>query len=388
MHFVNELSLYKKVDRQWEDKFAKEGAKAGDTIRLREPVNFNIREGQDFDEQALQDRVIEFSVDQQIGVDFAYSSAEKTLSLDRVSERYLQPAARRIANEIDSRIARVMAQECTLYSGTPGTAPTSVSTFQTAATRLLQVGVPKGKRHAVVTPAVMQAVVTDLRGLIEPGGTIAKQNKDGFMYDAFGMKWDIDQNLYTHTTGALTGAGLVKGAGQSGASIITDDWTSGQPVAKKGDKLQFPGAYAVNPITGATLDHLRIFTVTADISATGTEATIPIAPAIVLTGPYKNVSAAPDDDGAIQGYGHISSYVNKVSPSCLVFHPSACAVAIVGLDRPEGGANSSYMSDEDAGVSMRVVKQYDIDKDKNKIRFDVLFGIKVQLRDFCCVVPA
>lgn len=390
MHFVNNLSLFKKVDRQWEDKFAKEGAKAGDSISLREPVNFDVREGEAFSEQALQDRIITFSVDQRIGIDFAYSSAEKTLNLDRVAERYLEPAGRRLANEVDLRIARTMARECTLYTGTPGTAITSVSTFQTACTRLLQLGVPKGLRHAVVTPATMQAVVTDLRGLIEPGSTVAKQNKDGFMYNAFGMKWDIDQNLYVHTTGANTGSGLVKGANQSGASLLTDDFTNSSAAFKQGDKLQLPGAYAVNPITGAQLDHLRIFTVTADVTADGSgNATVPIAPAIVLSGPYKNVSAAPDDDGAIQLYGASgSTNAAKTSPANLVFHPGACAVAVIGLAAPEAGASSKYMSDEDAGVSMRVVRQYDINTDKNKVRFDIMFGIKVQLKDFCCVVAA
>ena len=390
MHFRNELSLFTKVDRQWEDKFAKEGAKVGDAISIREPVNFDIREGEAFSAQALIDRVITLTVDQRIGVDFTYSTAEKTLNLDRVSERYLQPAARRLANEVDLRIARAMSQFATLSFGTPGTAPTSVSSYQSALTRLQDLGVPKGKRHAVVTPAQMQAIVTDLRGLIEPGGTIAKQNLNGAMYRAFGADWDISQNLDTHITGAVTGSGLVKGASQSGASILTDDWTASTTgILKKGDKINFTTVYAVNPITGATLGWLRTFTVTADVdSDSNGDATVPISPAIVLTGPYKNVSNAPANDSDIQLYAHASTYASKTSPTNLVFHPSACAVAVVGLAMPDGGAKGRYMADEDAGLSMRFVQQYDIDTDKNKCRFDILFGIKMQLPDWCCVVPA
>ena len=390
MHFRNELELYPKCDKQWEDKFAKEGAKVGDTIAIRQPVNFDIREGEQFSPQALIDRTINFTVDQRIGVDFTYSTAEKTLNLDRVSERYLQPAARRLANEVDLRIARAMSHFGTLSFGTPGTAPTSVSSFQSAMTRMADLGVPKGKRHIVVTPAVMQAIVTDLRGLIEPGGTIAKQNLNGAMYNAFGGLWDQSQNLDTHITGAVTGSGLVKGANQSGASILTDDWTASTVgILKKGDKINFTTSYAVNPITGATLGWLRTFTVTADVdSDSNGDATVPIDPPIVLTGPYKNVSNAPANDTDIQLYAHASTYASKTSPTNLVFHPAACACAVIGLAMPDGGAKGRYMADEDAGISMRFVQQYDIDTDKNKCRFDVLLGIKVQLPDFICVVPA
>lgn len=390
MHVVNNLTVFPKCDRQWEDKFGREGGKVGDSIRIRKPVNFDIREGMLFSAQALQDPYLTFSVDQHFGVDFEYDVIEKTLSLDRMSERYLQPMGRRIANEVDVRINRTAARGATNFFGTPGTNPTTVATYQSAMAQLLNLGVPKGFRDIIQTPDSQQAIVTDLRGLIEPGGTIAKQNLNGAMFRAFGANWDYDQNLYVHTTGAATGSGLVHGANQSGATIATDDWTvSTVGILKNGDKLNFPGCYAVNPVTGAQLGFLRTFTVTADCDSDGAgEAIVPIDPAIILTGPYKNVSASPDNDGGVQLFGHVSSYASKVSPMQLVIgDKAAIAVSVVGLEKPTGGVDASYKADDQLGISMLMSRQFDINTFKTKVRADVLIGVKVVLPDFLSVVP-
>lgn len=391
MHVVNHLSVFPKCDRQWEDKFGVEGAKVGDSIRIRKPVNFDIRDGAARSAQPLQDPYLNFGVDQLFGVDFDYDVVEKTLSLDKMSERYLQPAARRIANEVDVRINRTAARQATNFFGTPGTNPTSVATYQSAMSQLRNLGVPKdGFMDMVQTVDAQQAIVTDLRGLIEPGGTIAKQNLNAAMFRAFGLNWDYDQNLYVHTTGAATGSGLVKGANQSGASIITDDWTvSTVGILKNGDKLNFPGCYAVNTVTGAQLGFLRTFTVTADQDSDGAgECTVPIDPPIVLTGPYKNVSASPDNDGGVQLFGHVSTYASKVTPmQLLIGNRAAIAVAVVGLEKPTGGVDASYKSDDQAGISILFSRQFDIDTFKTKCRFDVLIGVKVVLPDFLSVVP-
>lgn len=391
MHVVNHLSVFPKCDRQWEDKFGVEGAKVGDSIRIRKPVNFDIREGMLFSAQPLQDPYLNFGVDQHFGVDFEYDVIEKTLSLDRISERYLQPLGRRIANEVDVRVNRTAARGATNFFGTPGTNPTSVATYQSAMSQLKNLGVPKsGFPDIVQTPDAQQAVVTDLRGLIEPGGTIAKQNLNGAMYRAFGANWDYDQNLYVHTTGAATGSGLISAANQSGASVTTDDWTASTAgILKNGDKLNFPGCYAVNPVTGAPLGFLRTFTVTADVDSDGAgAATVPIDPAIVLTGPYKNVSASPDNDGGVQLFGHVSTYASKVTPMQLVIGDrKAIAVAVVGLEKPTGGVDASYKSDDQAGISILMTRQFDINTFKTKVRADVLIGIKVVLPDMLSVVP-
>jgi len=390
MHFVNECSVFKTVRHEWDEKFAQDGAKVGDSLRIRKALNATIRTGASVDLQDLDDDYVTLTLQAQIGSDFSYSSREKTLSLDRISERYLLPRMRRIANEVDRLICEAMAQQATNFVGAPGTIPTALTTYQDAQTRLLNLGVPKGPLKVITTPNGNQNVVNDLRGLIEAGPRIARQYDTGRMKRAVGMDWDMDQNLYRHTVGALGSVPLVTTAGQTGASILADG--AGGAVTNYlllGDKITFAGVNAVNRITGESTGQLRQFTVTANVtSAGGGTFTIPIDPPITTSGPDQTVTAAPAENAIILVWGHASSYAAVEFPTQLVFHPESCAVALVGLERPEAGEKSSYKVDEDAGISIRFVKQYEARTDLTICRFDCLFGIVVQIPDWICVVAS
>ena len=58
-----------------------------------------------------------------------------------------------------------------------------------------------------------------------------------------------------------------------------------------------------------------------------------------------------------------------------MFHPNAFALVTVPMEMPANvwGARET---DADAGISIRVVKQYDIDADEEIIRLDILYGVK------------
>ena len=62
-------------------------------------------------------------------------------------------------------------------------------------------------------------------------------------------------------------------------------------------------------------------------------------------------------------------------PQNLIFHPNAFAFVTVPIEMPSGvwGARET---DPEAGLSIRVVKQFDITNDKEVIRLDVLSGVK------------
>lgn len=387
MHAVNELSIFKLVRHEWDDKFAHDGAKIGDTLRLRKANNATVRTGPNVDLQDLEDDSVTLTLETQIGSDFSYTSRERTLSLDRISERYIQPRMRRLANEIDLRIARAMALAATNFVGTPLTVPTALGTYMDAQSRLLNQGVPKDPLKIVQTPLGNQNVITDLRGLVESGKKIAQQYDTGRMRRAVGMDWDIDQNLYRHTVGALGSTPLVNAAGQTGASIVGDG--AGGAVSgyfKRGDKITYAGVGAVNWVTGESTGQLRQFTLTADVdSDAGGNFAMPIDPPIILSGSKKTVTAAPAENAAILTWGAVSSTAGDEFPTQLVFHPESCAVALVGLDKPGGATDCSYKTDPDLGISMRVWRDSEIRGDLTIVRIDMMFGIVVQIPDWICV---
>ena len=62
------------------------------------------------------------------------------------------------------------------------------------------------------------------------------------------------------------------------------------------------------------------------------------------------------------------------SPQNLFFHKNAFALVTVPLVMPDGVAFKAQENYD--GLSMRVVKDYDITNDKEIIRLDVLYGVK------------
>ena len=58
----------------------------------------------------------------------------------------------------------------------------------------------------------------------------------------------------------------------------------------------------------------------------------------------------------------------------LAFHRNAFGLVMVPLELPDGASFKARQTDEN--ISIRVVKAYDIDNDKDIIRLDILYGVK------------
>ena len=130
-----------------------------------------------------------------------------------------------------------------------------------------------------------------------------------------------------------------------------------------------PGAIVFTPRRRKDTGVAQQFVVTADSGASATS--ISISPAIVTSGGKQNVTASPTDGGAITkvGGGNGASWQEVLS-----FHKDAFAFATADLEMPEGVDFSAREVMD--GISMRVVRQYDIVNDKFPCRIDVLYGYK------------
>ena len=90
--------------RSYNDEFReKGGAKIGNTILQRLPHRAVVRRGQAWTPQALLDRTVPVTLSYQSGWDFAWSSARATTELDKVRERYVNPAADALASDSDAQ---------------------------------------------------------------------------------------------------------------------------------------------------------------------------------------------------------------------------------------------------------------------------------------------
>jgi P22 coat protein - gene protein 5 len=378
----NALTFTKLVNRSYEDRFGRAGAKIGDTVNVRKPPKYVGRTGANISLEDTTETSVPVQLNKQFGVDISFSSQEMLLSVDDFGKRYLLPAVARIANEIDK-------DGCALYTdvysaaGTPATVPNTLMTYLDAGVRLDDEACPRDGQRSVVVGAQMQATIVDaLKGLFQASAEIGKQYRGGQMGTTAGFDWYMDQNVRTHTVGPLGGTPLVNGAAQSGASLVTDGWTaSAASRLKKGDTFTIANVYGVNPISGDSTGVLRRFVVTADVSSDGSgNATIPISPSITATGAFKTVSAAPADNAAITVLGA----ANAVSPVGLAFHPDAFTLACADLPVPDGVDMASRKSDKQLGLSIRLIRQYAISTDTWPCRLDVLYGWKTIRPELAC----
>lgn len=387
MYFVNSLRGVGQFNREYKDEFVHDGAKVGDTVRIRLPQQYEVTEGEALTEQNLLDRTVNLIINRRRHVGLGWTTAQQTLELDAIRERYIKPAAETLAAHYD-RLALADVYKAVYNSvGTLGTTPNAVLTYSQARVKILDLAGPDEGLVAVLDPLANATIAAQTSTVFHPQRQIAENWTRGqFASDQLGIaKWFQDQNIPRFTSGSATSAStpLVNGASQTGSSIVTDGWGSGATSLKKGDIVTFAGVRWVNPVSKEDVGRLAQFVLTADVSDSSGAITLSISPSIVTSGALQNVSGAPADNATITYWAMSAggTQAATVSPQNLVFHPEAFATVMVDLAMPEGGADASRVNSKQLNVAMRMVKQFDIRTDKNLSRLDILFGsVAVQER--------
>lgn len=377
----NNLVMGKKVYRDYSREFVK----VGDTISVRRPVKFTAQDGAVAINQDVTEGKFSLAMDKRKHVSWSFSTQDLTLSIEEYNERYIKPACIALANQIDYDLTGLYNKVWN-WVGTPTSPVDSFADFAKAPRRLDEGAVPQDNRHAVLSPA-------DAWGLVGSQTSLYMQDVARGAYRAgdigmvAGVSTAMDQNIRMHTNGAAAGGGLVNGANQNVTyatskdtntqTLITDDWTS-NTTFKAGDVFTIDNVYAVNPVSKQSTGVLQQFVIQSDITATGTDCTLTIAPAIITSGPYQTVDSAPANDAAITMMGTGSAQYAQN----LVFHKNAFALVMADLEMPDGATFKARESQN--GFSIRVIKYYDGEMDEDKIRLDVLYGTKAIYPDLAC----
>jgi hypothetical protein len=377
----NELVMANAVYRGYEDEFSKKinGYTVGDTITVRKPTDFTVRNTITASAQDVTEAKLSIQVNQIAGVDFAFTSQQLTLNIGELSERVIRPAMIQIANQIDQQVMSLY-KDIPQWVGTPGTLVQSFAGFAKGAQNMDQRSVPMGGRSAVLAPADFWALAGSQTALFSQAIN-NKSYREGEIGKIGGIDTFMSQNAPTFTTGPMGGTPLINGAAQNttydttGANtqtLITDGWTAAAAArVVAGDVFTIAGVFDVNPVTKATLPFLKQFVVKSDGSSNaGGNLTLTIAPQIITTGAFQTVSAAPADNAALTFVGTAdTSYTNN-----LFFDRNAFALVTVPMVKPPGAVECSRMSKN--GISVRVIPFYDGTNDKSTWRLDVLYGTK------------
>ena len=366
----NNLVITRNVNRQYDDSFAVEGAKIGSTLRIRLPDRALVTDGAALQVQDDNEQFTTLTVASQKHIGVNFTSAELTMQLDDFAERVLKPRISQLASSIDADVANAYKTIGNTV-GTPGTTPSTSLVLLQAQQKLNENAAVMSPRYATVNPAANAGLVEGMKGLFNPTDTISKQFKNGMMgtgvlgFDEINMSQSIKQ----HTTGSrvATGNSVTTTVTSQGASSIALTIGSGLTV-KAGDVFTVAGCFAVNPQTRESTGSLFQFVALADATASGTAIVVNVAPIYTAANALATVDSFPVSGKAVVFVGAASSQYAQN----LVYHKDAITFATADLLLPQGVDMAARAVHN--GISLRVVRQYDINNDRMPCRIDVLYG--------------
>jgi len=375
------LQFVGNVNRQYDDQYAKTGAKIGSDLKVRLPNQFAVRRGVSLSAQDTVESSVTISIASQYGVDLNFTSQDLTLSLDDFSERILDPAMAVLAANIEGDALSAVYKD--VYY--------SVTNFGSAATFAKALGArkvlvdnlaPEGNRTINLQTQDSVDLVDALKGLFHDSAAVRQQYREGMLGRTAGFDWFENTLLPSHARGAQS-AGFTIDTRTSAMTLtstvlstITVNALAGGGL-NKGDIVRITGVMRAHPETKQNTGVQQSFVLTADAASGATS--IVVSPGIVLSGAYQNViipsvlqSAAATAEGTAS-----STY-----PVSLAFHKDAFAFVTADLVMPNGvDFKAREVLD---GISMRIVRQYDINNDKFPCRLDVLWTAKTIRPQFAC----
>lgn len=382
----NEFGWMNKLHRAHEDEFSStvNGYKKGDTISIRRPADFTVRTGATLSTQDVIEGKVTLTIDQQIGVDFQFSSTDLTLKINDLSERVIKPAMTNIINHVANDVLSTMYKGVYSWAGTPGQTVNSFTDFAKGPERLDEMAVPASERCAVLSPADHWALVGAATSLNNTGAE-SSAYRNGRLGMLGGVDTYMSQVVPTHTNGTADNTTpLTDGNSQQVTyddakntwtqTIVTDGWDSSATITA-GTVFTIDGVYMVNPKTKASTGILQNFVVTSAITAnetTSADTTLTISPPIIITGPHQTVTFSGNFDGrTITVLGSASTGYKQN----MIFHKNTMALAVVPMEMPQAVYNGSRQTYK--GLSCRVIPIYDGTNDISKWRLDLLYGRKV-----------
>lgn len=372
------------TDRQYDDSFAKTGAKIGSSLRVRKPNQYvrtsgsRVMDIQDQDEQTST-----ITVATQDHVDMRFNSAELALSIDELSKRYIEPAVKVLVSNIEADYLAYATKKVYNVVGTAGTAITNLSTPGLARARLNQMLAPKDNNRAIQMDSItMAGLVNGVAAYFNPSNAIASQYKEGLVARTSMADYYENERVWNLTNSAdVTVTTAASAAVTDGGTNIT--LASVASATTAGMVFTVAGVYACHPETKQSLGYLQPYVV-----VTGGTTTQEVSPATILTGPRQNVCSSASAQLATTAYNGtavavtFSGAASTTYAQPLMYHKEA--FQFVTADLPIMDDASKCVRRTQDGLSLRVWQASDIRNDEMLMRIDILYGMAALRPEWGC----
>ena len=379
------LNFVTNIITEYDDSFAQSGAKIGNTLRIRNPIQYNTGTGSTMATGTGADTLensVTLTVSTQRHVPMRFTSQEMTMNIDDFRERHIIPAMDKLSAMIESDALSMISEVPHMVAA--GTA-VNFADVLSGGVALSNHLAPRDKRCALLDPQAQADMVNELKGLFHDDREVAKQYKDGLMGRSAGFDFFENTLLPSYTSGTegggsayLTNAVTAQQGSHTSPNSMSLIVDTGTKSVTAGSVFTIAGVNDVHPETKVSTGVLKEFTVTAAFTGAGT---ITITPALIASGPYQNASAAAANNSKLTFSEAAASTAYKQS---LLFQKGFACFGTADLVLPPNTESSRQVMD---GISMRLVHNYyDAVKDRLYSRLDVLYGYKILRPDLACKI--
>lgn len=322
--------------------YSKEFVNVGDTITVRKPAKFVAKNFiGEVEEQEISEGSVPVKMDRYRDVTVGVTSKEMTLDIKDFSKQVIEPALTAIAQAVDIDLLTVGVEKAgskVSVSATP-----VIADIANVAKALDKKKAPRDKnRNLVLATDTMYKYNTldNFAKVCYKGDSEAlKEAEIGRVYT---MNSFLSQNAPENTSAAAGTATAYKVTCTKGATQFTvSDGAAKTGIIKAGDKLIVNG---------------YLFEAAEDLTLADGAGTLKVTEKI----PFAITTAVS------------AVIINKAHS--LGFHRNGLALVTRQLELPQGAAKAAIASAD--GLAVRVVFGYDQDTKKDKISFDIIYGIK------------
>lgn len=369
------------IDRQYDDSFAKDGAKIGDTLRIRLPNRYVVRTGVPLVAQDTVERNVSLSVANRMGVDLNFTSTDLTLSLDDFSERILDPAMSVLAANLDSDAMNMLFDVSQQVNNQGNTLQFR---HVLLGRKILQDSLtPLDKRTVNLNTQDNVDLVDNLKGLFNDKTTLSEQYTEGYMGRTAGFSFMENTLWPKQLRGSANAAYVIDVAGANGD--VTISVKTGAGTLKIGERFTVAGVFRIHPETRLSTGVLQQFVVTANYG--GGAGLISVAPTLYsaatgVNASRQNIDSLPATNAVVT----IPGTANTPYGQSAMYQKGAFTFATADLVMPNGvDFKAREVLD---GISMRIIRQYDINTDAFPCRLDVQYGYLTQRSQLAVILAA
>ena len=381
------LNFVGNVNRQYDDRFAQSGAKIGDSLQIRLPNEYTVRTGKALAAQETTETSTTLTVSTQKGVDVNFSSAEMTMSIDDFSKRILEPAMSVLAANIEADALNMYKDVYQEVSDVG--AALDYGDVLLAHKKMTDSLCPMDMRTLLMTTQNNLDLVTGTAALYNDRTKVGEQYRKGLIgNDFFGFESAFMNTLLPlHATGTDDGTGdyltdIAAGEANGSAGLLNVDTGTGS--FNKGDIIMIEDCYAVHPETKVSTGKLLQIVVTATSTPGAGGASLAISPNLITSGARQNCTGLADGKKILKVESDQTTAIGASADYYIGmgFHKDAFAFATADLLMPKGVDFSAREVMD--GISLRIVRQYDINNDNLPCRIDVLYGYKTIRPQLAC----